>query len=243
MANELTRYIPTEMSDSEGNVRYPHTLASVTFMDDGQRVQTVLARLDHLLEDIETVTSSSEIDENTALVTAAALAEVKQLYTSLSSDLGGFRPIVDSTGRITGYKTTVGADTVFPFSGILAIGSMMYRYASGAGSGADGMYYDSITHISDASCFSGSYSSSTSFSLTTLRAGNYRLEITYVSRGSGFRINICKNNVSILGSDSFSKICETNIQLEVGDVLTVQASKIGAAGVTAGAVTVLIYAA
>lgn len=89
MANELTRYIPTEMSDSEGNVRYPHTLASVTFMDDGQRVQTVLARLDHLLEDIETVTSSSEIDENTALVTAAALAEVKQLYTSLSSDIDG----------------------------------------------------------------------------------------------------------------------------------------------------------
>ena len=136
----------------------------------------------------------------------------------------------------------MGADTVFPFNGILAIGSMMYRYASGAGSGADGMYYDSITRISDESCFSGSYGT-VPFSLTALQTGNYRLEITYVSRGSGFRVNILKNGVSILGSDDFSRICETNIQLEVGDVLTVQASKIGAAGVTAGAVTVLIYAA
>lgn len=28
----------------------------------------------------------------------------------------GFNPIVDSTGKITGYKTEAGADTVFPFS-------------------------------------------------------------------------------------------------------------------------------
>ena len=30
--------------------------------------------------------------------------------------MGGFTPIIDSTGKITGYKTKVGADTVFPFS-------------------------------------------------------------------------------------------------------------------------------
>lgn len=30
--------------------------------------------------------------------------------------LGGFTPVIDSTGKITGYKTKVGADTVFPFS-------------------------------------------------------------------------------------------------------------------------------
>lgn len=38
--------------------------------------------------------------------------------TSEYSDLGGFAPIIDETGKITGYKTTVGgADTVFPFNG------------------------------------------------------------------------------------------------------------------------------
>ena len=35
----------------------------------------------------------------------------------LNNSLGGFTPIIDSTGKITGYKTKVGADTVFPFSG------------------------------------------------------------------------------------------------------------------------------
>ncbi len=32
--------------------------------------------------------------------------------------MGGFTPIIDSTGKITGCKTTAGADTVFPFSEI-----------------------------------------------------------------------------------------------------------------------------
>ena len=39
------------------------------------------------------------------------------LINSLT-DLGGFKPVIDeTTGEITGYKTTIGgADTVFPFS-------------------------------------------------------------------------------------------------------------------------------
>lgn len=36
--------------------------------------------------------------------------------TSVNNSLGGFTPIIDSTGKITGYKTKVGADTVFPFN-------------------------------------------------------------------------------------------------------------------------------
>ena len=36
----------------------------------------------------------------------------------LNNSLGGFTPIIDSTGKITGYKTMVGADTVFPFSSL-----------------------------------------------------------------------------------------------------------------------------
>lgn len=33
----------------------------------------------------------------------------------VNNSLGGFTPIIDSTGKITGYKTKAGADTVFPF--------------------------------------------------------------------------------------------------------------------------------
>lgn len=40
------------------------------------------------------------------------------LFTALNDNLQGFTPVIDeSTGKITGYKTTLGgADTVFPFS-------------------------------------------------------------------------------------------------------------------------------
>ena len=35
----------------------------------------------------------------------------------MNNNLGGFTPVIDDTGKITGYKTTLGgADTVFPFS-------------------------------------------------------------------------------------------------------------------------------
>ncbi len=39
-------------------------------------------------------------------------------FSSINNNLKGFTPIVDSTGRITGYKTQAGADTVFPFRNI-----------------------------------------------------------------------------------------------------------------------------
>ena len=35
--------------------------------------------------------------------------------------MGGFTPIIDSTGKITGYKTKAGADTVFPFKSVFTI--------------------------------------------------------------------------------------------------------------------------
>ena len=43
--------------------------------------------------------------------------EINELNKNLSN-LGGFIPVIDETGKITGYKTNIGgADTVFPFSG------------------------------------------------------------------------------------------------------------------------------
>lgn len=47
------------------------------------------------------------------------------------SKLGGFTPVIDDTGKITGYKTSVGgADTVFPFNSIL--GSKLFIDIEGA---------------------------------------------------------------------------------------------------------------
>ena len=40
---------------------------------------------------------------------------IQQKFDQINSNLGGFTPIIDDTGRITGYRTTAGADTVFPF--------------------------------------------------------------------------------------------------------------------------------
>lgn len=43
---------------------------------------------------------------------------VQNELDELNMNLGGFTPIIDETGKITGYKTNVrGADTVFPFKG------------------------------------------------------------------------------------------------------------------------------
>ena len=44
------------------------------------------------------------------------LQEEVDAINSKIENLGGFTPIIDSTGKITGYKTEAGADTVFPFS-------------------------------------------------------------------------------------------------------------------------------
>ena len=48
---------------------------------------------------------------------AGALA-VKEINSNIEN-LGGFTPVIDSTGKITGYKTEAGADTVFPFSSLI----------------------------------------------------------------------------------------------------------------------------
>lgn len=44
------------------------------------------------------------------------LKEADEAINSNLENLGGFTPVIDSTGKITGYKTEAGADTVFPFS-------------------------------------------------------------------------------------------------------------------------------
>ena len=55
-----------------------------------------------------------EISANTSAENVAGATAVKELSNSLNSHP---QFIYDSSGKITGYKTKAGADTVFPFSG------------------------------------------------------------------------------------------------------------------------------
>ena len=63
------------------------------------------------------LTTPEEVQANTNEKNLASAVVVGEIYNNLMS-MGGFVPIIDpTTGKITGYKTTVGgADTVFPFS-------------------------------------------------------------------------------------------------------------------------------
>ena len=74
----------------------------------------------------------------------------------LNDNLQGFAPVLDETGKITGYKTTLGgADTVFPFSS--GNYTVVFRLTLSICGHIDGKNYDShswnvTAKISDGKC-------------------------------------------------------------------------------------------
>ena len=60
-------------------------------------------------------------------VSGLASNNVQGAVDELNESLGGVSQFIvdETTGQITGYKTKVGADTVFPFSGMLKSGSRL----------------------------------------------------------------------------------------------------------------------
>lgn len=79
------------------------TKASDVEFNDGKTAEEKLGMINGITDNLET--KSSNIAASTKMVNA------------LNNKLGGFEPILDATGKITGYKTDIGgADTVFPFS-------------------------------------------------------------------------------------------------------------------------------
>lgn len=65
---------------------------------------------------VDILDTPEEIEANTETGKAAGAAAVKAMFGALNDNLKGFSPVIDpETGQITGYKTTAGADTVFPF--------------------------------------------------------------------------------------------------------------------------------
>lgn len=69
---------------------------------DGKNAETKLGAIDGITDSL--------VD------TSSRMAASAKAVSTLNNNLKGFTPILDSTGKITGYKTQAGADTVFPFS-------------------------------------------------------------------------------------------------------------------------------
>lgn len=69
--------------------------------------------LGKMIAKTKVLTTLTQVSANTNAENIAGATAVKELYNNLNA-----RPqwITDSTGKITGYKTKGGADTVFPFS-------------------------------------------------------------------------------------------------------------------------------
>lgn len=77
-------------------------LAKDVEYDDGKNGQTKHGAIDGITSDINGTSDN--------------IAASIKVVNDMNNNLGGFTPIINETGEITGYKTTIGgADTVFPF--------------------------------------------------------------------------------------------------------------------------------
>ncbi|MBD5395026.1 MAG: hypothetical protein HDR71_12355 [Lachnospiraceae bacterium] len=71
---------------------------------------------------VDVLDTKEEIEANTDPGKAAGALGVKEMVDAVHNKLMGFEPVIDETGKITGYKTSVGgADTVFPFKNGVAL--------------------------------------------------------------------------------------------------------------------------
>ncbi len=99
---------------------------------------------------------------------------IKNEFDTVNSSLGGVSQFIvdDSTGKITGYKTKVGADTVFPFSGGFNGADI---YMSGTNSGnlskielaSKGQYFYGFDYDNSTKKFTVLYDGTYSYMLST----------------------------------------------------------------------------
>ncbi len=73
-------------------------------------------------------TKASDVEFNDGKDAETKLGDINSALNTLNTNLGGFAPVIDETGRITGYKTTAGADTVFPFKNMMQEGKIKKIY-------------------------------------------------------------------------------------------------------------------
>jgi hypothetical protein len=113
--------------------------------------------------------SKEEIEANTSENMIAGADAVKEVYSSLESQPNF---VYDSTGKITGYRTKVGADTVFPFSGGFNGADI---YMSGTNSGnlskielaSKGQYFYGFDYDNSTKKFTVLYDGTYSYMLST----------------------------------------------------------------------------
>ena len=103
-----------DMSDTEA------TKVSEKISNVSTSVNTLSNKVTTLEADVVKNTSVLTLEEINAGTEAELADKVPNANAlkAVNNSLGGFTPIIDGTGKITGYKTKAGADTVFPFSSV-----------------------------------------------------------------------------------------------------------------------------
>lgn len=127
------------------------------------------------------LTSMEEVEANTNetnLVGAPVVAE-------LNNKLAGFEPICDAAGKITGYKTARGADTVFPFNNAKGTYQITIQYLASNSATSDKLTITIISTIQIHDDGTITHISTTPSSLNTvLYGGHQTAKITF----AGFSI-------------------------------------------------------
>lgn len=153
---------------------------------------------------------------------AADAYQTKLQFDEQNKNLGGFTPIIDDTGKITGYKTNVGgADTVFPFKGgEISVASLIIgKYAGG----------NSVsTHAStnDTELFTTkSQESASSGYVTVNKSCHAKLFVIATQRGASAKTKVKLNGTEIFSGSAYTNGYQQDIDLVAGDKLTVTVEK------------------
>lgn len=118
----LEQKLTTDMSNLQTNVDEQITTLQTNV--DGQ-IATINQRIDDLekgeIPEIDIIDTVEGIESNTQTNKVTGALASKGILSSVNAVVGqlqGFTPVINqSTGEMTGYKTTIGgADTVFPFT-------------------------------------------------------------------------------------------------------------------------------
>lgn len=171
----------TDETNQTFETRYFHTDGEDVEFNDGDDAETKVGAIKGITSDLNTTTEGYAADMTTV--------------AKINSSLKGFEPVLDETGKITGYKTEIGgADTVFPFSGAkkVTISGTVGYYITSAGSWASAATVNLSFEIDG----SGNI---TNISSKSFQTGNIQPNYISVTYGANASTNakFVVNNISI----------------------------------------------
>lgn len=153
--------------------------------------------------------------------------------------LGGFTPVIDSTGKITGYKTKAGADTVFPFSSGGKFATLNVIMSANATEARPFSY--NITNDENEEYYGSFVTGATSNNaqLSFNKSGKFKLIFRSAYRGLNSSITLKHGNTTITTDSGNTAMTEFEIDAVVGDTLKITiTNKTNSYGFQAGEVTV-----